>query len=142
MMGLAECARVARSRIVILTYDLEVSARFWLFDYLPELLRIDRLVFPPMEKFIDAFGSIESRVIPIPSDCRDGFLGAYWQRPRAYLDPLVRSSISTFAKIGNIDSQLACLAHDIDSGEWHRHHSDLQGMNQIDLGYRLLIARK
>jgi len=65
MMGLAECARVARSRIVILTYDLEVSARFWLFDYLPELLRIDRLVFPPMEKFIDAFGSIESRVIPI-----------------------------------------------------------------------------
>jgi ubiquinone/menaquinone biosynthesis C-methylase UbiE len=140
--GLAECARVARSRIVILTYDLDVSARFWLFDYLPELLRMDRLMFPPIEKFAEVFGSIESRVLPIPADCCDGFLGAYWKRPRAYLDPMVRSSISTFSKIGNIDSQLARLAGDIDSGEWNRRHSDLQGIDLIDLGYRLLIARK
>ena len=35
--------------------------------------------------------------MPIPHDCRDGFLMAYWRRPEAYLDPAVRANISVFA---------------------------------------------
>ena len=26
--------------------------------------------------------------VPIPHDCLDGFLGAFWRRPEAYLDAL------------------------------------------------------
>jgi SAM-dependent methyltransferase len=139
--GLLECTRVARSRVVFLTIDVDVCARFWLFDYFPDLIRIDRQIFPSLERFREAFGSIEVTDVPIPTDCRDGFLCAYWKRPRAYIDPLVRASISTFSKIGNIDLQLARLESDIDSGEWNQRYSSLQNVDVLDLGYRLIAAR-
>jgi len=100
--GFSECARVARSKVVFLTIDMDVCARFWLFDYFPDLLRIDLGIFPGIGRFGQAFGSMEVTDLPIPADCRDGFLGAYWKRPRAFLDPLVRAGISTFSKIANI----------------------------------------
>jgi SAM-dependent methyltransferase len=140
--GFAECARVARSRVVFLTNDFEVCAKFWLFDYFPELLRADRHIFPSLARFEDAFGVIELIDVPIPEDCRDGFLGAYWKRPRAYLDRMVRDSISTFSKVGNIDSQLAQLERDISSGEWERRYSNLQNLSELDLGYRIVIGNK
>ena len=35
--------------------------------------------------------------VPIPHDCVDGLLGAYWRRPEAYLNAEIRSGISSFA---------------------------------------------
>jgi SAM-dependent methyltransferase len=139
--GFSECARVARSRVVFLTIDFDVCAQFWLFDYFPELIRADRQIFPRIERFVDSFDLVEIVPAPIPADCRDGFLGAYWKRPQAFLDPLVRESISTFSKIGNVDSNLACLKKDIDSGAWDQAYSGLRDLNVLDLGYRLIIAR-
>ena len=139
--GCAECARVARSRVVFLTIDVAVCARFWLFDYLPDLIRTDRQIFPALERFEQALGPIEITGVPIPADCRDGFLGAYWKRPHAYLDAAVRSSISTFSKLGDISNQLARLENDIDSGRWRQRYSSLQDLNELDLGYRLVAAR-
>ena len=138
--GFAECARVARTRVVFLTNDFDVCARFWLFDYFPELLQADRSIFPSIDRFRQAFRSIEITNVPIPADCHDGFLGAYWKRPRAYIDPEVRASISTFSKIGNVDSQLARLERDIDSGLWHERYASLQDIDDLDLGYRLVTA--
>jgi SAM-dependent methyltransferase len=138
--GFTECARVARSKVVFLTIDMDVCARFWLFDYIPDLIRIDRPIFPDLGQFARAFGSIQVTDLPIPADCRDGFLGAYWKRPRAYLDPLVRESISTFTKIGNIDSELARLEGDIDSGAWGDRYSNLRDLVALDLGYRIISA--
>ena len=139
--GLSECARVARSKVVIFTNDFEICANFWLFDYFPELLRADRHVFPPIANFTEALGSVEVVTVPIPSDCRDGFLGAYWKRPSAYLDPVVRDGISTFAKIGDASSQLQQLQQDLESGAWEQRYAALQGLSALDLGYRLVIAR-
>jgi hypothetical protein len=67
-------------------------------------------------------------------------IGAYWKRPRAYLDPIVRGSISTFSKIGNFDAELADLQRDIDSGAWAKRYSNLQDLTELDLGYRLVIV--
>ena len=139
--GLSECRRVARSQVVFFTIDFDVCARFWLFEYFPELI-VDRHIFPSIERYADCFGSVESLSIPIPADCRDGFLGAHWKRPRAYLDPLVRGSISTFSKMGNIDANLRRLESDIESGNWERRYSNLRELTAVDLGYRLVIARK
>jgi len=137
--GFAECRRVARSRVVFLTSDFEICARFWLFDYFPGLI-IDKHIFPSIDRYVDLFQSVELISVPIPSDCRDGFLGAYWKRPRAYLDPLVRASISTFSKLGDIDVNVARLEADIDSGAWRQRYSHLQDLTALDLGYRLVIA--
>ena len=138
--GFSECARVARSRVVFLTIDIEACAGFWLFDYLPELIRIDRQIFPSIARFEEAFGAVQVTAVPVPADCRDGFLGAYWKRPRAYLDPAVRAGISTFAKIGNITAQLARLESDLDSGRWQQRYSSLENINELDLGYRLVAG--
>jgi SAM-dependent methyltransferase len=140
--GFSECKRVARSKVVFLTIDVDVCAKFWLFDYFPDLLRVDREIFPSITRFQDAFGSLETIAVPIPADCRDGFLGAYWKRPSAYLDPLVRDSISTFSKVGNVDSQLAHLKSDIESRTWEMRYCSIQALTSLDLGYRIIRASK
>jgi SAM-dependent methyltransferase len=139
--GFSECARVARSRVVFLTIEVDDCARFWLFDYLPDLIRVDRHIFPNLARFEEAFGPVQVTAVPVPADCRDGFLGAYWKRPRAYLDPAVRAGISTFAKTGNITAQLARLENDLDSGAWQQRYANLENIYELDLGYRLVTAR-
>jgi SAM-dependent methyltransferase len=140
--GLRELRRVARDRIVILTWDPNFSG-FWLVDdYLPEIWAVDRLLFPPLDAFQRVFERITVCPVPIPHDCVDGFLCAYWRRPEAYLDPGVRGAISTFSKIGNLTHGLARLRSDLDDGAWMRRHGHLLTRTEVDLGYRLVVAEK
>jgi len=138
--GLRELVRVARSRVVILTWD-PAAPGFWLVDrYFPEILRIDQSIFPSMEDFRGVLGPISIIKVPIPHDCSDGFLGAYWRRPRAYLDPGVRGAISTFSRLEEIDPGLERLRRDLDSGEWVRRYGHLLSRRSLDLGYRLVVS--
>jgi len=139
--GLDELARVARGRAVILTWDPAASG-FWLVDdYFPEIVEIDRAIFPSIAELGRALGPVEVSTLPIPHDCVDGFLGAYWRRPRAYLDADVRGAMSTFSRIRRLDSGLARLRKDVDDGSWARRYGDLLGRSEIDLGYRLVVSK-
>jgi SAM-dependent methyltransferase len=140
LKGLAECARVARSRVVLFTVDFDVCAKFWLYDYIPELLALDRQTFLSIKTYESVLEPIDTIPVPIPADCRDGFLCAYWKRPLAYLDPLVRASISTFSKIGNIDTRLARLQSDIESDAWAARYADHLSLDAWDLGYRIIVS--
>ena len=138
--GLGELARVAQGRVVILTWDPATSG-FWLVDdYFPEIVEIDRPTFPSIEEFSRALGRVDVHTLPIPHDCVDGFLAAYWRRPHAYLDASVRSAISTFSKLHAIEAGLTRLRRDLQDGTWERRYGDLLGRREIDLGYRLLVA--
>ncbi len=138
--GLHELARVARDRVVIVTWD-PANSGFWLIDdYFPEIGEIDRQILPPLEEFRQALGPIEVRHLLVPHDCSDGFLGAYWRRPHKYLDPRVRSAISTFSKIHNVESGLDRLRRDLEDGTWRQKYGHLLGQSDLDLGYRLVIA--
>lgn len=140
--GLAELARVARRRVVIVTWDPETSG-FWLVDeYFPAIVVIDRPIFPSLQEFTRAFGEVVVQPLPIPHDCVDGFLGAYWRRPHAYLDPGVRGAISTFSKMGDVGAGVARLQRDLGDGSWARRHGDLLTRTELDLGYRLVVARR
>jgi SAM-dependent methyltransferase len=137
--GLAELARVAR-RVVILTWD-PASSGFWLVDdYFPELATIDGPIFPTLDELQRRLGPIDVRPMLVPHDCADGFLGAYWRRPHAYLDAGARGAISTFSKLGAIDEGLARLERDLDGGTWARRHGHLLSRTELDLGYRLIVA--
>jgi len=139
--GLQELARVARDRIVIVTWD-PATRDFWLIDdYFPEIGEIDRRILPAIEDFRKVLGDIEVRPMPVPHDCSDGFLGAYWRRPQAYLDAGVRSAISTFSKLSDVESGLARLHSDLANGAWTRRHGHLLRLSEIDLGYRVIIGR-
>lgn len=140
--GLAECARVARERVVLLTWDPDADA-FWLVrEYLPVLAEADRRQFPRMTAYAEAFGPharVEIAAVPVPRDCVDGFFGAYWARPDAYLDPAVRAGISSFSLPG-CDEGLERLRRDLASGAWHARHGELLQVDALDLGYRLVVA--
>lgn len=139
-LGLLECARVARRRIVLFTWD-PASPGFWLTtDYFPEILKRDRTIFPSMEFFSETLGEVDIEAVEIPADCLDGFLGAYWKRPEAYLDVRVRQGMSTFREMPDPDAGIARLEKDLRSGVWHARNRELEGLESLDAGYRLVTA--
>ena len=139
VVGLSELRRVARRRIVVLTWD-RAAAGFWLTDYFPEILDIDRRIFPASGDFEQTLGPVSVETVPIPHDCTDGFLGAYWRRPAAYVDERVRSAISTFSKLSGVEPGLDRLSADLESGEWDRRYGGILTKTELDLGYRLIIG--
>src|SRR5262249_37390455 len=94
--GLPAVRRVARARVAVLP-SVPDAARFWLVDdSFPPLAEKDRALFDPLEALGRILAPLDVETVPIPHDCVDGFLGAYWRRPEAYLDPAVRGAMSTF----------------------------------------------
>lgn len=136
-LGLSEMRRVARRRIVLVTFDAEASD-FWLTrDYFPDLMALDRQIMPKLSELARELGAFHSAPVYVPHDCTDGFLGAYWRRPHIYLDPIARGSMSSFAKI-DAAAGLGQLASDLDSGVWRERNADLLAREALDIGYRLL----
>lgn len=137
--GLHEMRRVTRGRIVLLTVDPAVQT-FWLNDYVPELSRTSRARMPSAQELEAWLGPTRTEVVPIPHDCTDGFLCAYWRRPSAYLDADVRAAISVFAELGDVAAPLARLAQDLESGDWAGRYRHLLQEEQQDFGYRIVVA--
>ena len=140
--GCAELRRVARDRVVVFSWDPTYRGRMWLSDeYFETLSWTDVASFPSLADQAAALDA-EVAVVPVPWDCRDGFFGAFWRRPEAYLDPAVRAGISTMARReAELAEGLTRLRADIESGEWARRHADLLELEEMDLGYRLLVSR-
>lgn len=138
--GLAEMRRVTRGPIVLLTFD-PAHRDAWLNDYFPELVTLDEAQMPRITDYESWLGPVQVSPVPVPHDCTDGFLYAYWRRPTAYLDERVRSGISSFWKIDNVEQGLRKLAGDLESGAWRRHYSDLLALDAYDAGYRLVTTR-
>ena len=136
--GLREMVRVSRRRVVLFTWD-PTSQNSWLNEYFPHLVESDRLRFPSLTALKEILGEIEVIPVRIPHDCTDGFMGAYWRRPSAYLDPGVRSAISSLST-GESSVSLAHLADDLSTGTWEQKHGHVLKCEDFDLGYRLIIA--
>jgi len=97
LWGLTELTRVARHRVVIVTWDPATSV-FWLAeDYFPAIAEIGRHIFPSIEEFRRTLGGIEVRPLLVPHDRTDGFFGAYWRRPYAYLWTLTSAAPSPYS---------------------------------------------
>lgn len=138
--GLLEMRRVTKGPLVILTFD-PASPYFWLADYIPEIITLDQPIMPKLDMFDRILGETAVSTVAVPRDCTDGFLGAYWQRPHAYLDPRVRSAISTFSKIDSVDAALTKLEQDLSLGVWDERYGDLMELESLDIGYRLVVVQ-
>ncbi len=137
--GLKEMRRVTRGPVVILTFD-PAHRGFWLADYFPELVKLDDEIMPQMADYEAWLGPVEISAVPVPYDCSDGFLYAYWRRPAAYLDARIRKAMSSFWTIGDVSEGLRKLEHDLESGAWARQYSELIDLDEYDIGYRLVTA--
>ncbi len=140
--GLREMRRVARSRVVCFQWDVRYVESFWLTrDYLPDFKRqVATEMTPDDIGAVIGGGRVESFAIPF--DMRDGFLGAYWRRPEAYLDPEVLANISGFALMAppDLHAFVARLRSDLESGDWLRRNEEILSLEEMDLGYRLIVA--
>jgi hypothetical protein len=139
--GLAELRRIAR-RQVILTFDNEMEGRFWLSDYVPAMLEQRHSWAATIEGVTGPLQTDQVVVLPVPHDCIDGFMAAYWRRPERYLDPDVRANISGLALLpaADIEPGMRRLAADLESGAWHERYGHLLELDEIDAGYRIVIA--
>ncbi|HTA96324.1 MAG TPA: methyltransferase domain-containing protein [Solirubrobacteraceae bacterium] len=143
-VGVQELRRVARKRVVIFTYDPTHADRFWLLrDYLPKLGHLHSRRFPPIEQQRVATGDeVQVETVAIPHDCGGGLLAAHWRRPQAYLDKRVRGGIPTFQLPGaaRLLDGLEELAEELETGRWQQRNRELLALEQLDLGYRLLVT--
>jgi SAM-dependent methyltransferase len=139
--GLAEMQRVAR-RQVVMTWDPRVSSRWWLAaDYLPEIAPREQN-YATVDTIASALNATDVRPVPVPHDCTDGFMAAYWRRPERYLDPDARAAISGLALLEQeiVARAMRALADDLASGAWQARHADLLELEELDAGYRLVVA--
>jgi SAM-dependent methyltransferase len=130
--GLREMRRVARGPVVILTFDPDALETLWLPHYIPELYAADRLR-----------GTGTVTPVPIPIDCTDGFIEAFYARPEALLDPAVRQAQSGWAFVSPevADRAVGQLRADLESGEWDRRYGALRTQPEVVGAMRLITAK-
>ena len=128
-------------RQVLLTLDPDVHDQMWLVqEYLPAIAGLSDGA--PLSTVVAALEAHTVEPVPIPADCTDGFLMAFWNRPERCLDPVAQANTSAFALLGEAQTApgLARLATDLADGSWHDRHGDLLTQPEHDVGLRLVIA--
>ena len=140
--GLAEMRRVARSRVVVFTFDLD-RLPAWQQDYLADALAIERPRFPSLDTIAEVLGGrVRVEHVPTPGECVDGFFEAFWRRPEALLDPEVRASQSIWTLLEpDVEQRIVDrLREDLASGAWDFQHGHLRDLTSYDGALRLVIA--
>ena len=140
--GLREMRRVTRGPVVVLTFDGDALDRFWLADYVPELIAVERLRYPPPKDIGDGLGpGATVSTVAVLRDCLDGFTEAYYARPEAFLDEATRRSQSAwgFVEDGVEDRFVVDLRRDLESGAWDARYGHLRNQEQFEGSLRLIV---
>lgn len=141
--GVLEMRRVARSTVVIVTYDARVSATWWLTaEYFPEAADSDRATFPRPETIAEWLGGARIGILPIPADITDWMMGSFWAHPERVLDAGARGATSGFAReTGEVVNRVVeSVRQDLDDGIWDKKYGHLRELSEFDTGLRLIIA--
>jgi SAM-dependent methyltransferase len=142
--GVRELRRVSAGRVVILTYDTNVSNEMWLMkDYFPEVAELDARIFPPLERISEWLGGkVEITPVLISRDTPDWHLGSFWAHPERVLDEGARAATSGFARAAPevVARVVAAVAHDLHDGTWDARYGHLRKLDAYDGGLRLLVA--
>ncbi|MES1025952.1 class I SAM-dependent methyltransferase [Gloeocapsa sp. BRSZ] len=144
-----EMNRIAKKEILILTFDPIAGKNFWLYDYFPFIREYDKQIFSSLKDIISLLKEItkgEVSVYPfiLPPDLSDMFLATGWRQPEIYLNSQFRASMSAFA-LANPDAVqtgMNLLQADLNNGRWNLTYGQLKQLNQLDVGYRFLCAKK
>jgi SAM-dependent methyltransferase len=141
--NLRELRRVTQGPIVIMTFDPDVPTEFWLGDYAPELVEVERSRYGSIASITEALGG-KCRIEPIavPKDCVDGFQVAFYARPEAFLQKEVRKSQSAWGFISEpVENRIVkALSDDLASGKWEEKYGHLRKRETINCQLRLIVA--
>jgi SAM-dependent methyltransferase len=141
--GLRELRRVARGPVVILTFDPAALRDYWLDAYVPELFAAEKARDPGLERVARVLGGRTTITpVPVPNDCVDGFIEAWYARPEKLLDPAIRAgqSVWAFADPAAVERGLRRLADDLASGAWDARHGHLRTQPEYVGAMRLIVS--
>jgi SAM-dependent methyltransferase len=139
--GLREMVRVARRRVVLVTFDPEVWPEHWIVrDYLPEVLTHIAPVFPSLSRVLATLPPAAVEPLPAPRDCTDRMFATLWARPEEYLDPRIRAATSAWRQLppAAVERALDRLGGDLASGSWDERYGHLRTTPALDVGLRLV----
>jgi len=141
--GLAEMVRVARRRVVVLTFDAPVLGESWMVrEYFPPLQRVHEGYMPPIADLLEWLPGAHIEPVPIPSRCTDAFWCTFWDRPELLLDPELRKGSSGWHLVdpAEVEAGLDALRADLESGRWDKRNGHLRDAPEFDVGLRLVVA--
>ena len=143
--GLAGLRRVTTGPVVILTFDPTPPVRWWIDDYVPELLAVEARRMPAIDRVAAAVGDVaEVQTVFVPNDCTDGFGQAFYGRPERMLDPEVRRAMSAWSFLDDavVERFVTSLSADLESGAWDSRYGHYRELDTFDVGLRLVIGRR
>lgn len=143
--GLGELRRVTRGPVVILTADPDVLDTFWLADYCPEVIAVERRRYPPVATVGRLLaGDVAVVPVEIPVDCTDGFTEAFYARPEQFLDPTVRAAQSAWAFVAPDAEQrfVEHLERDLADGTWQTRYGSVARQPTFVGSMRLIIGNR
>lgn len=141
--GLREMRRVARRRVVVVTFDPALEAELWIArDYIGERVIHAVSSLPPIGRILETFPDAQVRPMPVPNDCSDRMFATLWARPEEYLDPAVRAATSVWQLLPPdvVSRAIDRLRRDLASGEWDERYGHLRATPAYDVGLRLVTA--
>lgn len=147
--AITQINRISRiGKMVIFAFEQDKIPDFWLTDYFPYFIKDTSNTFPSTKVIAKTISEISHNKVDVmpfllPTDLRDLFAASGWCKPEIYLDPQVRSGISTFSKIPatELETGLNRLTTDLNSGVWLQKYEHLLNQEKYDAGYRILITK-
>jgi len=141
--GLSELRRVTRDRIIVLTFDGDALDRYWLVDYVPELMGVERGRYAAIGSICKMLGSKATvQTVPVPIDCADGFNEAFYARPEQFLDPSVRRAQSAWGFVTQEVQErfVRQLGDDLQSGAWEKRYGHWRKQPFFEGSMRLIVS--
>lgn len=141
--GLCELRRVARDRVVVLTFDPHALDSFWNVHYFPAVVEAERHRYPTLDFITHCLGKKNViQAIPVPFDCTDGFQEAFYGRPEAFLNKDIRSAQSAWGFISDEleEHYVKNFAAELKSGAWDEKYGELRKTKTFTGALRLITA--
>lgn len=144
--GLREMRRVSRCPVVVLTVDTDALEQFWLADYIPDVVAVERGRFPTIDHITSVLTEestvVRVDVVPVPHDCTDGFGEAFYARPEAFLQHEVRAATSGLVLTDPLAVRrgIERLRADLNTGAWDQTYGHLRRQTHYLGALRLVIA--
>jgi len=140
--GIAEMLRVARKRIVILTFDPDPLRELWIVrDYFPGMLAL-KSDATSGRRLAAELPRARNEVLPVPRDCTDLFFAALWGRPELLFDEAVVGPMWVWSRLSDREREEGRqrLRADLSNGGWDERYGDLRNRDELDVGLRIVIA--
>jgi SAM-dependent methyltransferase len=141
--GLRELRRVARRRVVIVTFDPALETELWIVrDYIREHVVRTFSSLPPISRILETFPDAAVRPLLVPNDCSDRMFATLWARPEEYLDPDVRAATSVWQRLPAdvVARAIDDLRRDLASGDWDERYGHFRTTPDYDAGLRLITS--